>query len=31
VLGTEREATPILPPWQDGVAAYLTDKAVVTG
>jgi dTDP-4-dehydrorhamnose reductase len=31
VLETEREATPILPPWQDGVAAYLTDKAVVTG
>jgi dTDP-4-dehydrorhamnose reductase len=31
VLETEREARPILPPWQDGVAAYLTDKAVVTG
>jgi dTDP-4-dehydrorhamnose reductase len=30
VLGTERDATPILPPWQEGVAAYLIDKAVVT-
>jgi dTDP-4-dehydrorhamnose reductase len=29
VLGTERDATPILPSWQDGVAAYLIDKAVV--
>jgi dTDP-4-dehydrorhamnose reductase len=29
VLGTERDATPILPPWQQGVAAYLTEKAVV--
>jgi dTDP-4-dehydrorhamnose reductase len=29
VLGTEREEAPVLPPWQDGVAAYLTEKAVV--
>jgi dTDP-4-dehydrorhamnose reductase len=29
VLGTERDATPILPSWQEGVAAYLTEKAVV--
>jgi dTDP-4-dehydrorhamnose reductase len=29
VLATERDAAPILPPWQQGVAAYLTDKAVV--
>ena len=29
VLGTERDATPILPSWQEGVAAYLVDKAAV--
>jgi dTDP-4-dehydrorhamnose reductase len=29
VLGTEREEAPVLPPWQDGVAAYLSEKAVV--
>jgi dTDP-4-dehydrorhamnose reductase len=29
VLGTERDAAPVLPPWQDGVAAYLSEKAVV--
>jgi dTDP-4-dehydrorhamnose reductase len=29
VLGTERDATPILPPWQEGVAAYLTAKAAL--
>jgi dTDP-4-dehydrorhamnose reductase len=31
VLGTERDAAPLLPQWQEGVAAYLADKAVVTG
>jgi dTDP-4-dehydrorhamnose reductase len=29
VLGTERDAAPILPAWQEGVAAYLAEKAVV--
>jgi dTDP-4-dehydrorhamnose reductase len=29
VLGTERDEAPVLPPWQDGVAAYLSEKAVV--
>jgi dTDP-4-dehydrorhamnose reductase len=29
VLGTERDAAPILPPWQKGVAAYLSEKAVL--
>jgi dTDP-4-dehydrorhamnose reductase len=29
VLGTERDAAPVLPPWQDGVAAYLSEKAVM--
>jgi len=29
VLGTERDATPALPPWQQGVAAYLSEKAVL--
>jgi dTDP-4-dehydrorhamnose reductase len=29
VLGTERDATPVLPPWQQGVAAYLSEKAVL--
>jgi dTDP-4-dehydrorhamnose reductase len=29
VLGTERDAAPILPSWQEGVAAYLSEKAVV--
>jgi dTDP-4-dehydrorhamnose reductase len=28
VLGTERDAAPVLPPWQQGVAAYLSEKAV---
>jgi dTDP-4-dehydrorhamnose reductase len=26
VLGTERDETPRLPPWQDGVAAYLSER-----
>jgi dTDP-4-dehydrorhamnose reductase len=26
VLGTERDETPRLPPWQDGVAAYLQER-----
>jgi dTDP-4-dehydrorhamnose reductase len=26
VLGTERDETPRLPPWQDGVAAYLRER-----
>jgi dTDP-4-dehydrorhamnose reductase len=29
VLGTERDEAPVLPPWQDGVAAYLSERAVV--
>jgi dTDP-4-dehydrorhamnose reductase len=29
VLASERDEAPILPPWQDGVAAYLADKTVV--
>ena len=29
VLGTERAEAPVLPPWPDGVAAYLSEKAVV--
>jgi dTDP-4-dehydrorhamnose reductase len=29
VLGSERGEAPVLPPWQEGVAAYLVDKAVV--
>jgi dTDP-4-dehydrorhamnose reductase len=29
VLGTERDEAPVLPPWQTGVAGYLTEKAVV--
>ena len=29
VLGTERDEAPVLPAWQDGVAAYLSEKAVV--
>jgi dTDP-4-dehydrorhamnose reductase len=29
VLGTERNDAPVLPPWQIGVAGYLTEKAVV--
>jgi dTDP-4-dehydrorhamnose reductase len=29
VLGTERDAAPILPAWQKGVAAYLSEKAVL--
>jgi dTDP-4-dehydrorhamnose reductase len=31
VLGTERDEAPTLPPWQKGVAAYLSEKAVVAG
>jgi dTDP-4-dehydrorhamnose reductase len=29
VLGTVRDEAPILPPWQQGVAGYLADRAVV--
>jgi dTDP-4-dehydrorhamnose reductase len=29
VLGTERDEAPVLPAWQDGVAAYLSERAVV--
>jgi dTDP-4-dehydrorhamnose reductase len=29
VLGTERDAAPVLPSWQEGVAAYLAEKAVL--
>jgi dTDP-4-dehydrorhamnose reductase len=29
VLGTEREAAPVLPAWQEGVAGYLSEKAVL--
>jgi dTDP-4-dehydrorhamnose reductase len=29
VLGTERDDAPVLPPWQDGVAGYLAEKAVI--
>jgi dTDP-4-dehydrorhamnose reductase len=29
VLGSDRDDTPVLPPWQDGLAAYLTERAVV--
>jgi dTDP-4-dehydrorhamnose reductase len=29
VLETERDATPALPSWQQGVAAYLSEKAVL--
>jgi dTDP-4-dehydrorhamnose reductase len=28
VLGTERDDGPVLPPWQEGVEAYLASKAV---
>ena len=31
VLGTEREAAPALPSWQEGVAGYLAQKAVMAG
>jgi dTDP-4-dehydrorhamnose reductase len=31
VLGSERDAAPVLPPWQEGVAGYLAEKAVVAG
>ena len=31
VLGTEREAAPALPSWQEGVAGYLAEKAVMAG
>jgi hypothetical protein len=27
VLGTEREPGIVLPPWQDGLAAYLAERA----
>jgi dTDP-4-dehydrorhamnose reductase len=29
VLGSERHEAPVLPAWQDGVAAYLSERAVV--
>jgi dTDP-4-dehydrorhamnose reductase len=29
VLGSERDDAPVLPPWQAGLAAYLTERAVV--
>jgi dTDP-4-dehydrorhamnose reductase len=29
VLGSERDDAPVLPPWQDGLAAYLSERAVV--
>jgi dTDP-4-dehydrorhamnose reductase len=29
VLGTERDDAPVLPPWQEGVAAYLMEKAAM--
>jgi dTDP-4-dehydrorhamnose reductase len=29
VLGTERDEAPVLPAWQEGVAVYLSEKAVV--
>jgi hypothetical protein len=31
VLGSERDAAPVLPRWQDGVAGYLAEKAVMAG
>jgi dTDP-4-dehydrorhamnose reductase len=31
VLGTEREPGVVLPPWQDGLAAYLAERAGATG
>jgi len=31
VLGSERDAAPVLPPWQEGVAGYLAEKAVMAG
>ena len=31
VLGTERDAAPVLPTWQEGVAGYLAEKAVMAG
>jgi dTDP-4-dehydrorhamnose reductase len=31
VLGTERDAAPALPAWQEGVAGYLAEKAVMAG
>jgi dTDP-4-dehydrorhamnose reductase len=31
VLGTERDAAPMLPSWQEGVAGYLAEKAVMAG
>ena len=30
-LGEERDDAPVLPPWQEGLAAYLTERAVVAG
>jgi dTDP-4-dehydrorhamnose reductase len=27
VLGTERDETPRLPPWQEGVAGFLEERA----
>ena len=29
VLGSERDDAPVLAPWQEGLAAYLTERAVV--
>jgi hypothetical protein len=31
VLGSERDAAPVLPRWQEGVAGYLAEKAVMAG
>ena len=31
VLGTERKEAPVLPSWQEGVAAYLSEQAVMAG
>jgi dTDP-4-dehydrorhamnose reductase len=31
VLGSDRDAAPVLPRWQDGVAGYLAEKAVMAG
>jgi dTDP-4-dehydrorhamnose reductase len=31
VLGSERDAAPVLPSWQEGVAGYLAEKAVMAG
>jgi dTDP-4-dehydrorhamnose reductase len=31
VLASERDEVPVLPPWQEGVAAYLAEKTVIAG